>query len=192
MADMRIEYDNPGIGPEVTHKLMNYDAVKESLQICLCDTQENQERLSNLVHTEHSDCSATYHVNLQETEVGTASVAVTQELLETWGVSGASKTVSIKYPDTSKKITTVGVLDNGIEAIDELKPWIDGKRVSPYPDSSILASHGSIVAGVITYGDELQEKDICDSDNVMVFDATVFPDTRKERLDEDELIENVG
>ena len=104
---------------------------------------------------------------------------------------GTSKTVSIKYPDTSKKITTVGVLDNGIEAIDELKPWIDGKRMSPYPDSSILASHGTIVAGVITYGDELQEKDLCDSDNVMVFDATVFPDTRKERLDEDELIENI-
>lgn len=66
---------------------MNYDAVKESLEIRLCDTKENQERLANLVHTEHSDFSATYHVNLQETEVGTASVAVTQGLLETWEVS---------------------------------------------------------------------------------------------------------
>ena len=87
IADMRIEYDTPGIGPEVTQKLMNYDAVKESLQIRLCDTQENQERLANLAHTEHSDFSATYHVNLQETEEGTASMAVTQDLLETWGVS---------------------------------------------------------------------------------------------------------
>lgn len=104
---------------------------------------------------------------------------------------GTAKTVSIKYPDTSKKVTTVGVLDNGIEVIDELKPWIDGKRLSPYPDSSILASHGTLVAGIITYGDELQEKEICGSNNVMVFDATVFPDTRKERLDEDELIENI-
>lgn len=37
----------------------------------------------------------------------------------------------------------------------------------------------------------MELKDICDSDNVMVFDATVFPDTRKERLDEEELIENI-
>ena len=87
IADMRIEYDTPGIGPEVAQKIMNYDAVKESLQIRLCDTQENQERLANLVHTEHSDFSATYHVNLQETEEGTASMAVTQDLLKTWGVS---------------------------------------------------------------------------------------------------------
>ena len=42
---------------------------------------------------------------------------------------GTSKTVSIKYPDTSKKITTVGVLDNGIEAIDELKPWIECRHI---------------------------------------------------------------
>ncbi len=87
IADMRIEYDAPNIGPDVAQQLMNYDAVKGNLQIRLCDTQENQDRLANLVHTEHSDFSATYHVNLQETEVGTASVAVTPAILETWDIS---------------------------------------------------------------------------------------------------------
>ena len=53
----------------------------------ICDTQENQDRLANLVHTEHSDFSATYHVNLQETKEGIASMAVTPTVLETWGIT---------------------------------------------------------------------------------------------------------
>ena len=53
----------------------------------ICDTQENQDRLANLVHTEHSDFSATYHVNVQETKEGIASMAVTPMVLETWGIT---------------------------------------------------------------------------------------------------------
>ena len=103
----------------------------------------------------------------------------------------SQKDIRIKYPDENKKITTVGLLDNGIEPIHQLKPWIDGKRVSTYPDSFIQATHGTFVAGVITYGDELQEKDMTGANNVKVFDGAVFPDLNKERLEEDDLIENI-
>lgn len=104
---------------------------------------------------------------------------------------GTTKTVPVKYPDSNKKITVVGVLDNGIEPIAELKPWINDKRMAPYPDGSILSSHGTLVASVITYGDDLQGKELTGSDNIMVFDGAVYPDLRKERIDEDELIENI-
>mgnify|MGYP004541439135 FL=1 len=87
IADIRIEYDDPSISPDMAQQLMNYDGVKDKLQIRLCDTQENQDRLANLVHTEHSDFSATYHVNLQETKEGIASMAVTPTFLETWGIT---------------------------------------------------------------------------------------------------------
>lgn len=103
----------------------------------------------------------------------------------------SQKDIRIKYPDENKKITTVGLLDNGIEPIHQLKPWIDGKRVSTYPDSFIQATHGTFVAGVITYGDELQEKEMTGANNVKVFDGAVFPDLNKERLEEDDLIENI-
>ena len=64
--------------------LMDYDKVKDKLQIRLCDTQENQDRLANLVHTEHSDFSATYHVEIKK---GVASMAVTPMVLKKWGIS---------------------------------------------------------------------------------------------------------
>ena len=43
--------------PDMAQQLINYDGVKDKdkLQICLCDTWEKQDRLANLVHTEHSD-----------------------------------------------------------------------------------------------------------------------------------------
>lgn len=87
IADMRIEYDAPGIHGDITATIMNYEAAKDNLQIRLCDTQENQDRLQNLVHTEHSDFSATYHVMLHEGSEGTASTAVTHQMMETWGIT---------------------------------------------------------------------------------------------------------
>ena len=101
------------------------------------------------------------------------------------------RVIPIKYPNENNKSTTVGVLDNGIEPVDQLKPWIAGKRVSAYPDSSIQATHGTFVAGVITYGDELQGKEMTGADNIKVFDGAVFPDLKKERIEEDELIANI-
>lgn len=103
----------------------------------------------------------------------------------------SQRLIPIRYPDKNSKTTTVGVLDNGIEPIDHLRPWIEGRRESVYPDSSIQATHGTFVAGIITYGDVLQQKELTGSENVMVFDGAVFPDLNKERLEEDELIENI-
>ena len=101
------------------------------------------------------------------------------------------RTVSIKYPKENKKSTTVGVLDNGIALVKQLKPWIDGKRISKYPDSSVEATHGTFVAGIITYGDALQNTEMTGSDNIKVFDGVVFPDLNKETIEEDELIANI-
>ena len=103
----------------------------------------------------------------------------------------SAQRIAEKQPDDSKKTTTVGVLDNGIEPINYLKPWIDGNRYSMYPEGSINATHGTIVAGIITYGDELQGSIVTGTNNVKVFDAAIYPDTSIERLEEDELIANI-
>ena len=99
--------------------------------------------------------------------------------------------IEIKEYDSEKKSEIVGVLDNGICRIDPLQSWIYGNRSSPYPNELILENHGTFVAGIITYGDEFQGENIVGAKNIRVFDAAIFPDTQKESIEEDELIQNI-
>ncbi|NWO18685.1 S8 family peptidase [Leptotrichia sp. oral taxon 223] len=99
--------------------------------------------------------------------------------------------IEIKEYDSEKKSEIVGVLDNGICRIDPLQSWIYGVRNSPYPNELLLENHGTFVAGVITYGDELQGEEVVGAKNIRVFDAAIFPDTQKESIEEDELIQNI-
>ena len=99
--------------------------------------------------------------------------------------------IPIKKSDSEKNYMTIGILDNGIETIPHLKPWIDIERWSPYPESSINPAHGTFVAGIALYGDECEGKGWVGHKGIKLFDAAVFPDTSKEGLDEDELIANI-
>lgn len=86
VADLRIEYDVPGEIPDI-HNLSDYEWAKSKLQIRICDPELNEERLKNLVYTIHGDYAATYHVNLSDPEGNSASIGVTQDVLERWGVT---------------------------------------------------------------------------------------------------------
>ena len=88
IADARIEYDSHIQAEDITQQLMNYENVKDKLEIRLCDTADNAERLQGLVHTEHGDFSATYHIRISEmNQEGVASTAVTPYLMEAWGIT---------------------------------------------------------------------------------------------------------
>ncbi|MDK4483525.1 S8 family peptidase [Fusobacterium necrophorum] len=102
-----------------------------------------------------------------------------------------NRSFTIKDYDDSKKSEVVGILDNGICRVEPLRTWIYGERNSPYPDDLISEEHGTFIAGIIVYGDELQGEEFVGSKNIRVFDAAVFPNTNKERIEEDELIENI-
>lgn len=93
-------------------------------------------------------------------------------------------------PNQYDTYSVVGVLDTGIENNSYLAPWITGKE-SHYPEAVITPSHGTKVASIITYGDILQGEEVVGNKHVKVFDATVFPDTNKETIDEDDLIGNI-
>ena len=99
--------------------------------------------------------------------------------------------IPIKEPIEGVNYVTVGILDNGIEKIPHLEPWMEIERWSPYPESSINSTHGTFVAGIVAYGDECENKNWVGHKGVKIFDAAVFPDTSKESLDEDELIANI-
>ncbi len=99
--------------------------------------------------------------------------------------------IAIQKPIEGERYETLGILDNGIASIPHLLPWMDGKRWSTYPESVITPSHGTFVAGVALYGDACENKTWVGHKGIKLFDATVFPDTKKESLEEDELIANI-
>jgi hypothetical protein len=101
-----------------------------------------------------------------------------------------SASLPVKSPVSSKEYLTVGVLDSGIAPIPHLKPWLDERRYTAYDDSEVDRSHGTFVAGVLLYGDELEGQDWVGGGEFKLLDATVFP-KRGVRIDEDELLENI-
>ena len=99
--------------------------------------------------------------------------------------------VDIIFPESGQRYETLGILDNGIATIPHLIPWMIDKRWSVYPDEDIASTHGTFVAGVALYGDICETKDWVGHKGIKLFDATVFPDTKKEGIDEDDLIANI-
>jgi subtilisin family serine protease len=99
--------------------------------------------------------------------------------------------VPIKYPDSNIEYPIVGVLDSGIADIDQLKPWLLEDSYSAYPESLLDRGHGTFVAGVIVYGDELEGRTWTGLEGSMLYSAAVFPNPKLETVDEDELIENI-
>lgn len=88
IADVRIEYDANIQAETITKQLMNYEDVKDKLEIHLCDTKKNSNRLQGMIHTEHGDFSATYHIRISDmTQDGVASTPVTPQHMETWGIT---------------------------------------------------------------------------------------------------------
>jgi hypothetical protein len=88
VADMRIEvqdkaaFINMGL-PDI----LDYEKMKDKLQVRICDKEWNEERLADKVVTEHGDFTAYYAVNVEENEGGISSIPVTISLMNEWGVS---------------------------------------------------------------------------------------------------------
>jgi len=100
-------------------------------------------------------------------------------------------TLPVKYPKPNEKYATLGILDSGIAHIPHLEPWLESKRWSNYPDDKIKPSHGTFIAGIALYSDDLEKTSWLGHKGIKLFDATVFPDITKETIEEDELINNI-
>jgi hypothetical protein len=97
--------------------------------------------------------------------------------------------VNITEPDESKHYVTVGILDSGIAPIPYLNPWITDRH-EIYPEIYMDKRHGTFTAGVIGYGDLLEDQEWVGSGGVKMLDACVFPSSH-ETIEEDELIKNI-
>jgi len=66
--------------------IRNFESVKDMLFPCICSTADNEEFLSGHPHTDVLDLSIYYRLHLNDNNfAGEATIAVTDELVSTWG-----------------------------------------------------------------------------------------------------------
>lgn len=99
--------------------------------------------------------------------------------------------IPIRHPQPGVEYPIVGVLDTGIASIPHLQPWLHNENITYYPESETNKSHGTFVAGVLIYGDELEGKVYTGFKGCKLLEAIVMPDTTKQEISEDELIEQI-
>ena len=88
VADMRIEAQGKAEFFDMgVPDILDYEKMKDKLQMRICDKEWNTDRLADKVVTEHGDFAAYYAVNLEENREGISSIPVTVSLMNEWGVS---------------------------------------------------------------------------------------------------------
>ena len=99
--------------------------------------------------------------------------------------------ISPKVPNVGETYPIIGVLDTGIANNEFLKSWKTENEFSSYPSEYCDPSHGTFVSGVIEYGDEINGSKFTALPGVRLFDATVYPDEKKEKIYADDLVEHI-
>jgi hypothetical protein len=102
----------------------------------------------------------------------------------------AAIAIPIKVPVPGQDYPTIGILDSGIEPIDHLREWIDPRSYLGVAPEDLDRRHGTGVASIVLYGDELQGKSWVGHGAYKLLDATVFP-RRGKALTEGELINRI-
>lgn len=105
------------------------------------------------------------------------------------GFKDDMESLEVKSIDSNADYPVVGVLDDGIESNSYLKDWILDEKNRCYIEEELDKNHGTFVAGIISYGDELEGHKYTGVDRCRVFDATVF--SKSGGTDQDDLIANI-
>ena len=95
---------------------------------------------------------------------------------------------SPKQPVDGKAYPIVGVLDSGVQKNNYLAPWLLGQSEEYYESRLQDKNHGSMVASILEYSDELNGTDYFATDGVMMLEAVITPDLRKETVYPEDLI----
>lgn len=88
---------------------------------------------------------------------------------------------------TFEKAVTLGIIDNGVADNEKLRDFIVGVD-SRYKKENVSYNHGTFVAGIDLYGDELEQREIVKNKLFNIFDATVLDSTS---IEEDDLLKNI-
>lgn len=91
MSDMYVEADNNDIAKDaksLVENITDYEATKDKIVPRVVNRESNEERLKGMPHTDvGNDLAVTYHVDLGNDKSGQMSVAISNEMMEKYGVS---------------------------------------------------------------------------------------------------------
>lgn len=96
--------------------------------------------------------------------------------------------VEIKRPQEGAEYYRIGVFDEGISDIEHLKHWKEGSYVA-FGVDEYDRSHGTFIAGILNYGDDLEEKDWTGTKPFKITEAVIFPNDKFGYVDEPMLID---
>ena len=96
-----------------------------------------------------------------------------------------------KQPAEGEEYPIVGVLDSGVQKNSYLAPWLLDQSEEYYEPGLQDKSHGSMVASILEYSDELNGTDYFSTNGVMMLEAVIAPDLSKEKAYPEDLIDNV-
>ena len=199
-------------GMEVFHPIVDaYDENNTNYRVRLFDYNDfDQNNLARILFEKY--CSANkisiqkkirFTADMYIYRVTTDSLEQYKKLTDFEGLYSAEKSslisvtldalsddeyVSVKYPNDDDEYPTVGVLDTGIAPIGHLSPWLLEEEHTNYPEEYTDRSHGTAVAGIIEYSDDLNGTNICSTDGVKLFSALVYP---RESIYPEDLVDNI-
>ena len=135
-------------------KLSNYDEMKHSLAVQLVSTEKNKEMLSRVPHKEMADMSMVYRFDLGETSNGNATILITNQLLQNYGISAdqlhadAMTYAPMMHPASIRSMESVFF---GIPEEETIEP-------EGMPKLYVVTNEKSMNgAGVITYPDFMEQ-----------------------------------
>lgn len=180
-------------------RLINYNDYSLNNVVDSLFTGKLNERKINFKKTRYAEDLTIYKLNgvtkdqFREIEGFEAMYSVTPMPKADIGLDFVLEdyTVPVKSPMPGIEYPIVGVLDSGIADIEQLKPWLLEDSYSAYPENMLNRAHGTFVAGIIVYGDQLEGQNWTGLEGCRLYSAAVFPDENLETIDEDELIENI-
>lgn len=97
----------------------------------------------------------------------------------------------VKYPIEGEEYPVIGILDSGVCRNRYLSPWLLTQSEEYYEERLQNKSHGSMVASVLEYSDELNGTNYFSTDGVMMLEAVIAPDLEKEKVYPEDMIDNV-
>lgn len=98
---------------------------------------------------------------------------------------------AVKQPKSGGVYPVVGVLDSGIKKNAYLSPWLLNESETYYGEELQDKSHGSMVASILEYSDEINGTDYASTEGVMMLEAVIAPDLHKEAIYPEDLLDNV-
>ena len=96
--------------------------------------------------------------------------------------------VKIKVREEGQDYYRIGVFDEGISDIAHLKHWKDGSYIA-FALDEYDQSHGTFIAGILNYGDELEGKEWTGTKPFRITEAVIFPNDKYGYVDEPMLID---